>query len=391
MILSGETWPTNRRPQVVHLAASPFLGGPERQMLGLANALRCRVDMRFWSFAEGGRSKPFLDAAAAGGFEAEVLKENAPRYLASVREIAAKLRTETPDLVLTHGYKPDLIGGFAARRAGVPVVAVSRGWTAATFKVRLNELLDRLVLPMLDHVVCVSRGQELKVLRAGVPPRRVSTIHTAIDAGRFAEVDPNGRARLEQLFPETPETIVAAAGRLSPEKGFEILIEAAARVVRSSPRVGFAIFGEGTLRPSLERRIAERGLDGRFVLQPFRDDLDRLFPHFDLLALPSFTEGLPNVALEASAAGVPIVATDVGGNPEVVEDGVTGRIVSPGDVEGLASRIEELLGDAALRARMGEAGRARIRDHFSFEMQADRYEALFRRLLPAGEPAAIQP
>ena len=119
-------------------------------------------------------------------------------------------------------------------------------------------------------------------------------------------------------------------GRLSPEKGFDLLVEAAALVVREHPRVGFLLCGDGPERPALARRIAEHGLEGKFVLAGFRTDLERLLPAWDLAVLSSHTEGLPVAVLEALAAGVPVVATAVGGTPEVVEDGVSGYLVPPG-------------------------------------------------------------
>ena len=140
------------------------------------------------------------------------------------------------------------------------------------------------------------------------------------------------------------------------------------------------LFGEGVLRPELWRRIRELGLAGRFVMPGFRHDLDSFIAAADVVVLPSFTEGLPNVALEASAAGVPVVATAVGGTPEVVADGETGYLVAPGEPEALASKVITLLREPLLRKRMGEAGRERMREMFSFEAQADAYLKLFGSL-----------
>ena len=140
------------------------------------------------------------------------------------------------------------------------------------------------------------------------------------------------------------------------------------------------LFGDGPLREDLARQIAAAGLAGRFVLAGFRDDLDRFLPHLDLLVLPSYTEGLPNVVLEAFAAGVPVVATAVGGTPEVVEDGVSGWLVPPGDPAALARRILDVLGHEERRRTMGERGRARIRSQFTFEAQSLLYQELFAEL-----------
>ncbi|MCE9532830.1 MAG: glycosyltransferase, partial [Planctomycetes bacterium] len=148
------------------------------------------------------------------------------------------------------------------------------------------------------------------------------------------------------------ERIVVAAGRLSPEKGFDVLVEAAGLLRQQHSDLRFVLFGEGAERPLLERRIQELNLQGSFILAGFRDDLDRWLPWADVVVLPSFTEGLPNVALEASAAGVPVVATAVGGTPEVLRHGETGFLVPSGNPAELAKRIAELGGDADLRQSM---------------------------------------
>jgi glycosyltransferase involved in cell wall biosynthesis len=366
---------------VVHLIASPFFGGPERQLLGLIAGLPEGYRSALLSFAEGGRCRPFLDEARRLGVKAVELEQNAPRYRAAVHEVTGHLRRSRADVLCCHGYKPDILGLLAARRAGIPVVAVSRGWTSATVKVRLNEALDRLCLRHMDRVVCVSEGQAVKVRRAGVPAARVVVIRNAIRAERFDHTDPADRGRLIELFPTPPGRVVGAAGRLSPEKGFGVFIRAAGSIARADPDVGFVLFGDGPLRADLTRQIATEGLEGRFLIPGFRDDLDRLIPHLDLFVLPSFTEGLPNVVLEAFAAGVPAVATAVGGTPEVIQDGVSGYLVPPGNPDALARRIRDILGDEGKRQSMARHGREQVRSHFTFEAQSLRYQRLMEDLM----------
>jgi glycosyltransferase involved in cell wall biosynthesis len=366
---------------VAQLTTSPFFGGPERLMLQLALRLPQSFRSVFVLFPDKGKSEAFRRKLQENGFEAIVLERDTPHLRAMVRELVRHLRDLGTSIVCCHGYKADLIGLIAARRNGVPVIAMSHGWTAETWKVQLYEALDRACLRLMDRVVCVSEGQAEKVRRAGVRADRVVVIRNAVRAERFDRADPADRRVLEAMFPRAPERIVGAAGRLSPEKGFDVLVEAAAIVARSDPGAGFIHFGDGPLRAAIRQRIDELGLEGRFILAGFRDDLDRFFPHWDLSVLPSFTEGLPTVVLESFAAGVPVVATAVGGTPEAVDDGVDGYLVPPGDPTALARRILEVLGAGDRRREMGRRGRERIRVEFSFDDGARRFHRVCEELV----------
>jgi glycosyltransferase involved in cell wall biosynthesis len=265
----------------------------------------------------------------------------------------------------------------------VPAVAVSRGWTGETRKVKLYEWLDRRHLRLMDRVVCVSEGQAEKVRNwCGVPVERMSVIRNSARLGAFEKADPAARERLRGFFAGEVSHVVLAAGRFSPEKGFGVLVDAAASICLANPRAGVVLFGEGPLRGELERRVSQLDLAGRVVLPGFRTDLDSLIGGADVVVLPSYTEGLPNVALEASAAGAPVVATAVGGNPEVVAEGETGYLVPSGDPARLAARVNDLLRDPAARARLGAAGRRRMRELFTFDAQAKAYLQLLHTLIP---------
>jgi glycosyltransferase involved in cell wall biosynthesis len=358
---------------VLHLATSPFFGGPERLILGLARSMPGSCKSVIALFPDKGKSQAFRQQILEHGLETFTLANDTPHLPAMVRELASQLREREFDVLCCHGYKASVVGLLSSRRSGVPVIAMSHGWTAETWKVRIYEALDRLCLRKMDRVVCVSRGQAMKVDRAGVSPSRVTVIRNAIRPERFDHADPADRRVLEGMFPHAPQRIVGSAGRLSPEKGFGVLVEAAAIVARSHPEVGFVHFGDGPLLETIRRRIGELGLEVKFILAGFRTDMDRFLPHWDLSVLPSFTEGLPTVVLESYAAGVPVVATAVGGTPEAVADGVDGYLVPPGDRAALAGRIVDVLKDDKKRVEMGRLGRERVRAEFTFDAQAIRF------------------
>ena len=362
---------------VVHLTDSPFFGGPERQMLGLAVNLPKSITTTILCFRDNGSGAPFVHRLGEAKIDARMLTAANPHFVAMVADVVGELKAKRANVLVTHGYKADILGFVAARIARVPILAVSRGWTGHTRKVRLNEALDRLFLRHVDGVVCVSDGQAVKIRRAGIPGKRVHVIRNAIDTTRFAAKDPASRATLQAMFPAPRDVIVAGVGRLSPEKGFDVLIEAARLTTARLPGAGFVLLGDGPERQLLEERVRAAGLQGSVAFAGFRSDVDRLLPGADILAQSSHTEGLPNVVLEACAAGIPVVATAVGGTGEVIRDGVNGFLVEPGNPVALADRLLELMVSPDLRQSMGESGRQVVRCEFSFADQCAKYERLF--------------
>lgn len=368
---------------VAHLVASPFLGGPERQILGLADALCQDYRSVFLCFAENGKAKPFVNAAQAAGHLAITLEHNHPRLLACATEATRHLGLLGAQLLVTHNYKPNMVGLLAAARRHIPIIAVSRGWTWATAKVRVYERLDRVMLRQMHRVVCVSEGQAQKVRASGVDEQRIRVIRNAIDVSRFAPPREPSHKRLRSLFARPPVHIVIAVGRLSPEKGYEQLVTAAQRVCASRDDTGFVLIGDGPERQQLREQIQAAGLGNRVILAGFRDDVDQLLPDATVLVQSSYTEGMPNVVLEAMAASVPVVATDVGGTGELVVHGGTGMLVPPRDPHAISSAVLAMLADPMMRAAMGIAGHQRVRGGFTFAAQAQKYEALFNEMLAA--------
>jgi glycosyltransferase involved in cell wall biosynthesis len=350
-------------------------------MLELGRELHDSCRTYFATFQEEGRCWDFVQSGLRQGFDVRALEHDSPRLQATFRELLTLAESIRPDLLCCHGYKANFFGLLLARRLKIPIVSISHGWTGESMRVRAFELMDRFLLRRMDRVVCVSEKQAQRVRKAGVPKAKTQVIHCAVRSERFAQVDSAYRARLEQMFPEQPRLIVGAAGRLSPEKGFRHLIDAAHQVVCQHPDAAFVLFGDGPLRQVLQRQIDALGLSQRFRLAGFCADLDHYYPHLEMLVLPSYTEGLPNVVLEAFAAGIPVVATAVGGTPEVVQDGINGYLVAPADPDSLATRITDLLRDRATRHRMGTAGMQLVRETFSFALQASEYSQVIDALV----------
>lgn len=374
---------------IAQIMASPFFGGPERQVLGLAESLPADYETLFVSLPERGLARDFLDRAAKAGFRSVELHHNWPRWRRAVDEIVSVLKSHQVDVICTNGYKPDVLGWLAARRLGIPCVAIAHGWTAANWRARCYEQFDRWVMRRFDAVVAVSQAQAAKVRAAKVSTARIETIPNAIqvvepvsaEAGRRQEL----RSELEAYVPgvagpRDERKIAVAAGRLSPEKGFDLLIDAFADFAADRPACGLVIFGAGPLRDALQQQIDSLNLQGRVALGGFRENLIEWLSAADWLVISSHTEGLPVVLLEAMAVSLPVVATNVGGIPEVIRDGVEGYLVPAGRRAELAAAMRRITAEPQVLRALGAAGRERVETAFSCAGQADRYRRLFDRL-----------
>jgi glycosyltransferase involved in cell wall biosynthesis len=215
----------------------------------------------------------------------------------------------------------------------------------------------------VDCFICASDAIRSMLLADGIPAARALTVHEGIDIEHVAAV-PAANIHAELWLP-SGAPVVGNIAALVPHKGQKYLIDAAALVVREIPDARFVVVGEGELRPALERQIHEHHLERHVLLTGFRPDVLSLLKAFDVFVLSSVTEGLGTSLLDAMACARPIVATRVGGIPEVVADGEVGILVPPRDPEALAGAIGGLLDDVWKRREFGRAGAQRVRARFS--------------------------
>jgi len=365
---------------VMHLRASNFVGGPERQILEhLRQSESENMHFSLCCFQENGCPTELETMAESYGLDCTCVTAARPFDLGTIRQLTRIIRERKIDLLVTHGYKPNLLGRIASWIERIPTVAVSRGWTYESRRVRFYESLDRIFLRLADAVVAVSDGQRQKILACGVKPDKVRVIHNAIDLGAYP--GPAEKSVRAELGIPQDAILVATAGRLSPEKNHLGLVEAAKHVLAKMPDVYFVVFGEGFLRPELEKAVADAGIGHRFFLPGFRSDVRSLLHEIDIFVLPSHTEGLPNVLLEAFACRKPVVATMVGGTPEVVRHGESGFLVHPNDIEELASYVLSLALDPDLRRKIGNYGNEFVKTKFDYGAQTAAYLESYQLLL----------
>lgn len=357
--------------QVAHVAGQLDVGGMEKLLVEFArHADRERFSLTFISLSSRGTVAKQIEAC---GWPVVPLHCGAGRQAGVIFRLARLYRRLQIDVVHTHNSRSLIYGAPAARLARVGRVIHTRHgqlYGASTSDLRAV----RVATWFTDRVVCVSDDSARLSLTQGVAPRRVRTIVNGVDPARFAFLGP------------ADSSTVVAVGRLSPEKGFDTLIEAIALASAEHPSLRLELAGNGPCLPEL-RRLADRlGISDRVTFLGEVADVPAVLARAALFVLPSLTEGISLTLLEAMARGLPVVATAVGGTPEVVIDGETGRLAPPRAPVELARMIVSTLGDPEASRRMGMAGRHRVENHFDVRKMVASYEQLYQPLERTATP-----
>lgn len=289
---------------------------------------------------------------------------------AAVARLRSMVERYNPDVVHMHGYKADIYGYAAVRRLQTARVSTCHGWGRNSFALRAYGVMDRWVLRRFDLVVAVSAEIAGALRHVGVSPDKIRVIDNGIEV---ADLETGAPTLRRELGLDSKCVLVGAIGRLSPEKGFAVLLAAARIVVQQHPEVKFVVVGEGPERKKLEDLTRQYGLEGKLFWAGRRDDIPGVYASLDIQVQPSLKEGLPMTILEGLAAAKPIVATRVGAVESAINDKDTGLLVNPGNADEIARAVTRLIQDPSLGIRLGQAGRARVEANFSARAMTENY------------------
>jgi glycosyltransferase involved in cell wall biosynthesis len=365
--------PTMHHTRIIHVCLGLELGGMENLLIEFAaRADRNRFDLHFVSLTTKG---PAADAIERLGWPVIAMHQRPglnPTLPLALTRLFLRLR---PDVVHTHNTKPMLYAAPAARVAGVRAVIHTRHGQrhGAT---RRQTFLFNLAAKCVDQIVSVSADSTRRAQLQGLSPDRTTTILNGIDTSRFPAAGP---------CPTGPAVFV---GRLSPEKDIPTLLRAAAIVAKDQPSFRLHLIGAGPILPELQHATHALGLRDRVQFLGSTTDVSAALAGASLFVLPSLTEGISLALLEAMASAIPVVATDVGGNREVVLDHETGLLAPPSLSDAIAAAILNLYTQPARARLMGLAGRRRVEAEFDSRQMVARYESLYVRTLQSRRSAA---
>jgi glycosyltransferase involved in cell wall biosynthesis len=373
---------TDRRLRVLTLIANPSAaGGAERIAARTAMALDPARFERILCATRRPISPQLDGELAAAGVRVVRLQRRSRADIAPWLTLVRLLRRERIDVVHTHLFGSNVWGAILARAAGVRAVIAHEHGQAYSSGVRaaINRLL---IAPRVDTLLCVCRADRTRMIELqGVSPVNLRVLPNGIPPSPQAGADASAvRAELG-LGAETP--VVSIVANLRPEKAVHEAVAAFGHVQRALPDAHMLVIGTGPELGRVEAAVTEHGLEGSVSLLGIRSDVPDLLAATDVAVLSSAREGCPMALLEYMAFGRAIVATDVGGVPDVIENGVHGLIVPPHDAEAMGAAIVTLLRDPDLGARLGAAARARQRREFTFTAMMSRIEDLYECLARA--------
>jgi len=372
-----------RRYNIVFVIDGLSMGGAERLMVPVLKHLDKATFAPHVCVLQIKDGNPVADDIRALGVPVTWLPVGRLRDVTALPRLIRFLKGVGADLVHTQLEFANVLGSAAAKILRLPGVCTIHTLPPreAGLKTRLHGALERLSLRFFcDRVIAVSEGARRHYLTlGGVPPDRVTTVYNGIDLTDFARVDrrrERAAVRRELGVPEDASLLTTVAV-LRPQKGIRFMIRALPGVLRANPSAYYLIAGDGPHRDALAADVDEAGVRERVIFAGMRDDVPRLLAASDVFVLPTLTEALPTVLAEAMAARLPIVASAVGGVPEMVEDGRNGLLVPAGDPAALSRACLALLSAPERREMMAEAGWRVVNRKFNVRRQVGQLEAIY--------------
>lgn len=358
-------------PTILHTEASLGLGGQEIRILA---ETRWLLDHGWSALVACQPASPLLAEAEAAGIPAIAVRMRGAHDLPALLALRRLMKARGVDLVHTHSSVDSWLGALAAKSLGLPVVRSRH--------VSIRILSRRaLVYRLADRVVTSGEAVRAIVVGAGVPDARVVSIPPGVDTRRF-HPGVSGATVRDELGLPADRPLIGLVANIRGSKGHDVFLEAARDVLRARPDARFLIVGDGVGHAEVRRRVGEMGLEAAVTLTGFRRDIPEVMAALDVLVLPSLrSEATSQVIPQAFAVGTPVVASTVGGNPELVRDGETGRLVPPGDARALAAAILELVGDPARARALGRAGARLVAERYSLDLSMARTASVYRGLL----------
>lgn len=367
--------------KVLHLIAAPSIGGAEKLLLMLSKEIdKKKVIIILGVFIDGGHKENAMwNEAIKTGLIVEPIRIKKVHGLMQVIDLVKIIRKHRPDVIHAHGYKTNIIGFFLSIIFHLPIVTTFHGWLQENTQNKFFARLSLILIRYFNKVIAVSQQIRSGLIERGIPPQRIEIIHNipvVLESAR----DPKGNLLRKELGIPRDVKIIGFVGRLEYVKGCHIFLEAASLVLSKHPNVYFLVVGDGTEKENLINQAEKCALGKRILFTGFRHDVASMFTLFDLYVLSSLNEGIPLTILEAMFYGIPVVATSVGGVPEVITHNINGLLVTPNDPASLAESISVSLMNCEDSENRVQQAKSLIENEYKVTTWVDKISNIYREM-----------
>jgi len=374
----------NKKLNILQIVNGLARGGAELKLLELTNKLKRKYpesyNLIICSIGQGGQLKKDFERC---GFETHVFSKQNKFDISLIYKVAKLMRIKSIDIVQTTLFYADVIGAISAFLARVPVMI---SWETVSHSDnymhgKLHQSYSyQLAMKLADKIVAVSAEVKKSLIeKYNIDESKIIVIHYGVDIDRFKKKI--NQTKKKELLADDNYPILGVIGRLDPIKGHCYLLEAMVGVVKMFPKAKCLVVGAGPCKEELEQKAHYLGISNNILFLGFRKDIRELLSIFDVFILPSISEGLPNAILEAMACEIPVIATAVGGIPEVISHRITGMLAPPKNSTELSSAILELLSNYKLKETIIKNAKAKIIESFSLEKQVHDFHMLYQNCL----------
>ena len=369
--------------RILHLRDTYEVGGPGKTILETVSHIDkslFSVSIGVFSNGIGSEATPFISEARIRGITIHEIRSRGRYDPWIVREIISLLKKLKIDILHTHEARSDLLGCLAAKIGNTPVVTTMHGWIANSRRQQTITKINKWATRFFTHVIVVNTPMRDALLKEGIPSPIISVLHNCIVKENYYR-DCQAGYISQSVGREIGSPVIGTLGRLSPEKGHVDFVEAAAIVISRGYKAHFVIVGDGPETGKIDGMVAGKGLENSVTLTGYLRDPRRVLQDFDLMVLPSYSEGLPNVVLESLMMEVPVIATAVGGVPDIIRHGQEGVLIPPGDPGMMAQSIMDFLDDPIKHKTMALKGKKIVEDRFDFKIRTMKLEKIYIEIM----------
>jgi glycosyltransferase involved in cell wall biosynthesis len=365
---------------ILYLHNESIMGGAEISLLNLVKRLDKKLFEPHFACSKEG---PFIDELRNIEIPPDFVQfpgirwPNPVRICNTIRNLVDIIKRKEIDLIHSNQPRSNLFGAIAAKIKNIPIVWHERCLEQGRFD------SDNIFSFLPDRIICNSNAVRNRFTKEKIDAK-IKTIINGVDLNEF-DLESDGSVIRKEFNIDEGELIVGTIGRIDPEKGYECFLESARIILQDVPNVRFLVIGEASNNHSFEKSLSEmsveKGIDKKTIFTGFRRDIPQLIANMDVVVLPSEIDACSRVLFESMAMQKPLVAANAGGTPEVVQDGITGLLVKPGDPSDMAKCVKRLLDDKNLAEQYGKAGRKRVEEMFTIERNIKETEGVYLELL----------